>query len=234
MNELMVEMLVEQEAQKLEMLVDLRGDSLYTIWLGLGNEGTKADFLVWLQGKTPVIGENGNWFIAGIDTGVKAQGNDGYTPQKGVDYHDGDKGEPFTFADFTPEQIEALKIKGDTGVGIDYISLTSTNGKVKTYTITFDDLRTTTFDVTDGADGHSPVISFVGTTIYIDGVAGVDLKGEKGDTGLQGIQGVQGVKGDTGKSAYQIYTEQTTDNPVLTENQWGNLMSGILNVLNSI
>lgn len=27
----------------------------------------------------------------------------------------GDKGEAFTFADFTPEQIEGLKVKGDTG-----------------------------------------------------------------------------------------------------------------------
>ena len=42
------------------------------------------------------------------------------------------------------------------------------------------------------------------------------------------------AKGDTGKSAYQIYYETTTDNPKLTENQWGNLMTGILNVLNSI
>ena len=37
-----------------------------------------------------------------------------------------------------------------------------------------------------------------------------------------------------GKSAYQIYYDTTTDNPKLTESQWGNLMSGILNVLNSI
>ena len=42
------------------------------------------------------------------------------------------------------------------------------------------------------------------------------------------------AKGDTGKSAYQIYYDTTTDNPKLTENQWGNLMTGILNVLNSI
>ena len=37
-----------------------------------------------------------------------------------------------------------------------------------------------------------------------------------------------------GKSAYQIYYDTTTDNPKLTEAQWGNLMTGILNVLNSI
>ena len=42
------------------------------------------------------------------------------------------------------------------------------------------------------------------------------------------------AKGDTGKSAYQIYYDTTTDTPKLTETQWGNLMTGILNVLNSI
>ena len=37
---------------------------------------------------------------------------DGYTPVKGVDYFDGekgDKGDPFTYNDFTPEQLTALK-----------------------------------------------------------------------------------------------------------------------------
>jgi len=38
----------------------------------------------------------------------------------------------------------------------------------------------------------------------------------------------------TGLSAYQIYYNTTTDNPKLTETEWGNLMTGILNVLNSI
>ena len=42
------------------------------------------------------------------------------------------------------------------------------------------------------------------------------------------------AKGDTGKSAYQSYFDTTTDNPKLTEQEWGNLMTGILNVLNSI
>lgn len=39
---------------------------------------------------------------------------------------------------------------GDTGNGIESIDLTSTVGSVKTYTITFTDGTTTTFDVTDG------------------------------------------------------------------------------------
>lgn len=36
-------------------------------------------------------------------------GKDGYTPQKGIDYFDGKDGEPFTYDDFTEEQLAALK-----------------------------------------------------------------------------------------------------------------------------
>ena len=57
---------------------------------------------------------------------------DGHTPIKGVDYFDGekgDKGDPFTYEDFTPEQLASLKgDKGDKG----------DNGK-------------------DGVDGYTPV-----------------------------------------------------------------------------
>lgn len=47
------------------------------------------------------------------------RGQDGYTPQKGIDYFDGAKGDAFTYSDFTKEQLAALKgergQKGDTG-----------------------------------------------------------------------------------------------------------------------
>ena len=38
------------------------------------------------DGLTPFIGDNGNWWIGEEDTGTKAEGKDGKTPQKGVDY----------------------------------------------------------------------------------------------------------------------------------------------------
>ena len=44
------------------------------------------------NGITPHIGENNHWYIGETDTGVTAQGADGYTPQKGVDYTDGADG----------------------------------------------------------------------------------------------------------------------------------------------
>ena len=43
------------------------------------------------NGKTPYI-HNGYWFIDEVNTGVKAQGIDGYTPRKGTDYFDGKDG----------------------------------------------------------------------------------------------------------------------------------------------
>ena len=52
------------------------------------------------EAATPVIGENGNWFINGQDTGKPSRGEqgpagqDGKTPVKGVDYYtDQDKQE---------------------------------------------------------------------------------------------------------------------------------------------
>ena len=38
-------------------------------------------------------------------------------------------------------------------------------------------------ELTPGEDGHSPEITWDGTTIVVDGSAGPDLKGEKGDPG---------------------------------------------------
>ena len=65
----------------------------------------------------------------------------------------GFKGDPFLYSDFTPEQLEALKVKGDTGNGIQSITLLSTVGLVKTYRITYTNGTTYDYTVTDGAGG---------------------------------------------------------------------------------
>lgn len=49
------------------------------------------------DGITPHIGENLNWWIGEEDTGISAKGENG------------EKGDPFTYEDFTPEQLESLK-----------------------------------------------------------------------------------------------------------------------------
>ena len=77
-----------------------------------------------LDGETPYIGENGNWWIGGKDTGVKAQGpqgergpagpegprgGDGPAGPQGPQGEQGPQGDPFTYGDFTPEQIAELQ-----------------------------------------------------------------------------------------------------------------------------
>ena len=46
------------------------------------------------DGNTPFIGENGNWWIGDIDTGVKAAGTDGTDGKDGEKGDKGDKGDP--------------------------------------------------------------------------------------------------------------------------------------------
>ncbi|MBQ2614772.1 MAG: collagen-like protein, partial [Clostridia bacterium] len=59
---------------------------------------------------------NNTELLKGRDGKDGMDGKDGYTPRKGVDYFDGEKGEPFRYGDFTPEQLDALKgDKGDKG-----------------------------------------------------------------------------------------------------------------------
>ena len=45
------------------------------------------------DGNTPFIGENGNWWIGEIDTGVKAEGKDGSAGEKGDTGEKGEKGD---------------------------------------------------------------------------------------------------------------------------------------------
>lgn len=75
------------------------------------------------DGATPYI-EDGYWYIDGVNTGVKAEGVDG---------KDGDDG-----------------INGSDGNGILSIELTSTDGNIDTYTITFTNGQTATFTVKNG------------------------------------------------------------------------------------
>ncbi len=82
------------------------------------------------------IGENGNWYIDGVDTGVSAEGTKGETGEPGKDGQDGVDGED-----------------GKDGISVVSITLTSTNGNLDTYTILFSDNTTTTFTVTNGKDG---------------------------------------------------------------------------------
>jgi len=106
-------------------------------------------------------------------------GQDGYTPQKGIDYFDGAKGDPFTYEDFTPEQLE--KLRGAKGDAFTYKDFTPEQ---------LAKLKGEKGDT--GQDGYTPKKGID----YFDGAKGdaftyedftpaqlAALKGEKGETG---------------------------------------------------
>ena len=81
-----------------------------------------------------------------------------------------------------PQGIQG--IQGDTGNGIASIAKTSTSGLVDTYTITFTNGQTTTFEVTNGANGDVVDVQVDGTSVVDDGVANIilaDIKQELED-----------------------------------------------------
>ena len=160
-------------------------------YIGDDDTGVKAEGN---DGITPHIGSNGNWFIGDTDTGVKASGKDGedgedgYTPQKGVDYFDGEDGQrgtgllpvttaPSTYTTavngLTPAYRIALsKVKSEASVSEVYAG---------------DTLRYSYY--------HYPVIYVDSSYAYCR--TRVSIRGATGGTGAAGANGTDG------KSAYQ-------------------------------
>lgn len=89
--------------------------------------------------------------------------------------------------------VDLIGEKGNTGVGIQSIALTSTDGLEDTYTITLTDATTTTFVVKNGS------VWTIGEDLYWykDGVKTEYYS--------------QGPKGNTGKSGVQVSSEEPTD-----------------------
>ena len=137
---------------------------------------------------------------------------DGYTPVKGVDYFDGekgDKGEPFTYDDFTAEQLASLKgAKGDKGEQ----GLQGEKGDKgdKGDSFTYEDFTAEQLaslkgakgdkgdkgdNGKDGADGISATHQWNGTVLTVtsaSGTSSADLKGDKGEQGDIGAVGEAG------------------------------------------
>ena len=158
-------------------------------------------------------GQQGEQGIQGIQ-GEK--GEDGHTPvitiQNGYWYIDG----------VNTTQV-AQGIQGETGNGISSIAKTGTEGLVDTYTITFTNGDTTTFTVTNGAegqqgiqgipgkDGHTPVITIKDGYWYIDGINTNQL--------------ATGVNGSDGLSAFEIYQKYHPEYTG-TEEEWLESLKG--------
>ena len=81
----------------------------------------------------------------------------------------GEKGDPFTYEDFTPEQIEGLKVKGDRGISISSLEQTQTaytSGGVNEFTVTLDDGTVSRWYVRNGQKGDATKIWVNANTVH--------------------------------------------------------------------
>ena len=166
-----------------------------------GKDGaTGAQGIPGKDGHTPTItiGVNGNWYVDGVDTGYKAQGETGATGAQG------EKGD-----------------KGDTGAGIASIVYQGTDGTYDTYALYLTDgtlvgtirIRVGK-DGENGKDGHTPIIAINEEGYWtVDGVnTGIKAQGDKGEKGAQGETGQQGPKGDKGDAGVSVVSTRIDEN----------------------
>ena len=192
------------------------------------------------DGHAPVItiSSDGYWVVDGVKTNTKAQGEPGKdgtslltgngVPSDGIGKND-DSYIDLSNWNYYVKENDAWVLKGNIkgldgndgqdGNGIASIELTSSDGNIDTYTITYDNGETTTFTVTNGVDGeqgiqgipgedgHTPVITIgENGNWYIDGKdTGVLAEGVQGPQGEPGKDGTDGEDGTDGLSAYEIY-----------------------------
>ena len=118
----------------------------------------------------------------------------------------GPKGDPFTYEDFTPQQLEGLKVKGDKGDKGD--------------PFTYADFTQEQLDALNGDPGYTPVKG----VDYFDGKDGKDGKdgytpvkgidyfdgapGPEGPAGSPGLPGRDGADGKTPVKGTDYYTEE--------------------------
>ena len=139
------------------------------------------------------IGSNGNWFIDGVDTGIKATGADGEDGKDGTDGKDGQDGED----GLTPHVGE----NGNWWIG-DQDTGVKAEGQ----------------DGEDGKDGLTPHIGSNGNWWIGDVDTGISARGPQGTQGPEGPQGPQGEQGLTphvGENGNWWIGDQDTGYPVI-------------------
>lgn len=118
------------------------------------------------EAATPTIGENGNWYINGEDTGKPSRGEDGAPGADGEDGAPGEKGDPGEPGeDGVSPTVATSSIEGGT-----HVVITDASGAHE-------------FDVMNGADGADGAPGAPGE----DGQDGAP--GAKGDPGADGADG---------------------------------------------
>ncbi len=164
-------------------------------WINGVDTGIKAEGVDGTNGVTPVIGYNGNWWIGDQDTGVKAEGKDGADGEDGKDGVDGK----------TPYIGENGNWWiGDQDTGVKAEGKDGADGEKGENGANGADGE----DGKDGVDGKTPYIGENGnwwigdedTGVKAEGKDGVD--GEKGEDGANGADGEDGKDGVDGKTPY--------------------------------
>ena len=152
--------------------------------------------------EAPYIGSNGNWWVGGTDTGVKAAGDDGKPGKDGETPYIGENGN--WWIGFTDTKVKAAGTDGTDGAdgkdGAD--GLTPSIGENGNWWIGETDTGvkaagTDGTNGTNGADGLTPSIGengnwWIGTTD-----TGVKAAGTDGADGKDGADGTNGVDGRT-------------------------------------
>ncbi|RAN53471.1 collagen-flanked surface repeat-containing protein, partial [Dolosigranulum pigrum] len=196
------------------------------------------------DGEIPTIGSNGNWFIAGKDTGVKAKGEDGQSITITKETRDADGNTIVHFSDGSTVTISKgdkgdQGQKGDKGErgqtpNVSQTPIRDQNGRIVGYTLTFTDPVTgekigNSIDVyngTDGKDGKSVTASVErgeqngrpGSYIIIRNEDGVELDREfvfDGEDGTTPKVSVQTIERNDGRKTHVV----TITNPKTGETQ---------------
>ncbi len=245
----------------MEELVELfKGDSAYELACKGGYTGTEKEWLDSLIGASgkdgkdgvmPSIGENGNWHIAGIDTGVSATGKDG----NGIDRIEKSEENStleydYYYVYFTNGTNTFFQVRkgtdgkaGETGNGIVKVELSFTNGLVDEYTIYFTDDTTFSYQIRNGKSAYDLAVEngYEGTLqewlqslVGKDGHTPIITIGGNGDwyidgvdsnvkaQGDQGEQGIQGEVGPQGPQGEQGIQGEAGHTPVITIGENGN------------
>ena len=141
------------------------------------------------DGLTPTIGENGDWYIGGVDTGKPSRGIQGERGIQGVRGEQGIQGIRGETGPVGP-QGEPFTIKKT------YSSVSDMNADFNNMTLGDYVMIASSVEVEDNAKLYTRGQS---AWIFITDFSGATgIQGERGERGPQGVQGDQGETGPTG------------------------------------
>ena len=177
-------------------------DPNYSNWTSAVTGSVQSDFKTTVEGDI-YIGDNGNWFIGGMDTGYKAvtsitiedgcwviNGYPTYIPAEAVS----GTSSYLSIVDgywYVNDVNTKVRAEAVDGVGVAKVEKSAdlSDALISTYVVTFTDGTTFTFTVTNGING---------------GQGPVGPEGPMGPEGVKGDPGANGLDGEDNKETLQI------------------------------